>query len=96
MLDINIIRQHPEEIISMLRNRQLASEEPCSQPDRLALRALPRHRPARPGGAMFPRHSPSCDTGRGDRRAAATSGEHRSTQASCVVAGRMGGQRLWC
>ena len=28
MLDINIIRQHPEEIISMLRNRQLASEEP--------------------------------------------------------------------
>lgn len=28
MLDINTIRQHPEEIISMLHNRQLASEEP--------------------------------------------------------------------
>jgi seryl-tRNA synthetase len=28
MLDINSIRQHPEEIISMLHNRQLASEEP--------------------------------------------------------------------
>lgn len=28
MLDINTIRQHPEEIISMLHNRQLAYEEP--------------------------------------------------------------------
>ena len=28
MLDINVIRQHPEEMIEMLRNRQLSSEEP--------------------------------------------------------------------
>jgi seryl-tRNA synthetase len=28
MLDINSIRQHPEEVITMLHNRQLASEEP--------------------------------------------------------------------
>ena len=28
MLDINFIRQNPEEVLDMLHNRQLSSEEP--------------------------------------------------------------------
>ena len=28
MLDINVIRQNPEEVVDMLRRRQLSSEEP--------------------------------------------------------------------
>jgi hypothetical protein len=60
-------------------------------------RETPRHRPARPGGAMFPRHAVGGGTRREVWRTAATSLEPRSTQARCVVAGRrFGGTRCWC
>ena len=48
----------------------LATVEPCSQPDRAALLTLPRHRPAGPGGAMFPWDSVSPVARRGGRQPA--------------------------
>ena len=69
----------------------LATVEPCSEPDRVSFSRYPATTPACPGGAMFPRHAVGGGTRRGFWRTAATSLEHRSTQASCVVAGR----RFW-
>ncbi len=57
-------------------------------------RETPRHRPARPGGAMLPRHAVGGWTRRGVWRTAATSLGHRSPQASCVVAWRRFGGRV--
>jgi len=58
---------------------------------------LPATTPACPGGAMFPRHAVGGGTRHGVWRTAATTLEHRTTQASCVVARpRFGGDACWC
>jgi hypothetical protein len=60
----------------------LASVEPRSTPDGCVLVSPPRHRPARPGGAVFNTASPVALLG----EPGALGVEHRSTLASSVVA----------